>query len=217
MGRVNKRYGTTPNVRGRPGLDSSVDVRAVILETAEGLFAEQGYAATPLRKIADAAGCTPAMVHYYFGSKELLLQAVLETALEPLARAIESMKSAETIAPAEIARTLMATVAAHPRLPYLVIREVMLPGGAMQAHFARHLAPRLGGALPGLLTREQAEGRVRDDLPPAVCALAIMALALFPFIVRPVAEQALDIQLHGEGLAAFQDHIADFVERGLAP
>lgn len=206
----------TTNPRGRPGTTSAVDVRAAILGVAEELFAERGYSATSIRTIADAAGFTPAMVHYYFGNKESLLQAVLEKALEPLARLIEEMKSADAVAPEEMVRSLMTIVAEHPTLPYLVIREVMLPGGVMQAHFASHLAPRLGGALPGLLEREQREGRIRDDLPPTTGALVVMALALFPFIVRPVAEQALKLRLSGKALLKFQDHVSAFVKRGFS-
>jgi len=217
MPRTLKNVKASANPRGRPGTSSTVDVRATILEVAERLFAERGYTATPVRDIADAAGFTPAMVHYYFGNKETLLQAVLEQALEPLARVIEKMKSADAVAPEDIVRRLMTIVSKHPNLPYLVVREVMLPGGTMQAHFARHLAPRLGGALPGLLERERREGRIRDDMPPAIAAMAIMALALFPFIVRPVAEQALGLRLSGKALLDFEDHISAFVKRGLTP
>lgn len=202
--------------RGRPSELNPVDVRANILAVAEELFAERGYAATSVRRIADAAGITPAMIHYYFGNKELLLRAVLDAALAPLAKTIENMKAAGAVGPEEISRELITTVAGHPKLPYLVVREVMLPGGVMQAHFAKHLAPRLGGALPGLLEREAREGRIRSDLPPAVGALAIMSLAMFPFIVRPVAEQVMNIRLSGAGLSQFRSHISDFVQRGFS-
>jgi AcrR family transcriptional regulator len=207
---------TTENkkpLRGRPDAASSKDVRATILEVAGEYFADRGYATTSMREIAEQAGVNPAMIHYYFGNKESLLRAVLEQALEPLAHAIEVMQSEKHVSPGEILETLMSTVAAHPRLPYLVIREVMLPGGVMQAHFARHLAPRLGGALPGLLERT---GGVNRELPPTVGALAIMALAIFPFVVRPVAEQVLDIRLSGDALDELKQHFSMVIERGFA-
>jgi AcrR family transcriptional regulator len=203
--------------RGRPGESDAGDVRGAILEVAETLFANRGYAATSLRTIANAAGVTPAMIHYYFGSKETLLRKVLEKAVEPLAATIAAMQSAQEVAPEEIAASLTDLVARHPKLPYLVIREVMLPGGVMREHFARHLGPRLGGALPGLLAREARAGRIRGDLPPEVGALVIMSLALFPFIVRPVAEQVLNIRLSGDDLADFQAHLSEFVLRGFSP
>jgi len=48
-----------------------------ILDTAERLFSEQGYAATSLRSIIASAGVNLAAVHYHFHSKEALLEAVI--------------------------------------------------------------------------------------------------------------------------------------------
>ena len=48
-----------------------------ILDTAERLFAAQGYAATSLRGIIAEAGVNLAAVHYHFHSKEALLEAVI--------------------------------------------------------------------------------------------------------------------------------------------
>ena len=48
-----------------------------ILDTAERLFAEQGYAATSLRGIIAEAGVNLAAVHYHFHSKKALLEAVI--------------------------------------------------------------------------------------------------------------------------------------------
>ena len=191
-----------------------MSARDRILQAAEDCFAEQGYSATSVRQIAETAGANPAMIHYYFGNKEALLRTVLEEAVEPLAAILESMHAAEAANPERIASELMSLIAEHPRLPYLVVREVMLPGGVMRDHFVDHLSARLGGALPGLLKREQKAGRVRNDLDPSVGALAIMSLALFPFIVRPVAEQVLDIQLRGQAFEAFRKQIAEVVRKG---
>lgn len=206
-----------PAARGRPDAASSRDVEGIILEVAEKCFAECGYSATPMREIADQASVNPAMIHYYFGNKESLLKAVLERALMPLAVIIESMQASKSVSPGEIIEALMGTVGNHPYLPYLVMREVMLPGGVMQEHFASNLAPRLGGALPGLLSREIEHKRMRNDLSPQVAALAIMSLAIFPFVVRPVAEKVLNVRLSGQALDAFKSQISEIVSRGLKP
>jgi AcrR family transcriptional regulator len=49
-----------------------------ILDTAERLFAEQGYDATSLRLVTREADVNLAAVHYHFGSKLDLLKAVFE-------------------------------------------------------------------------------------------------------------------------------------------
>ncbi len=51
--------------------------KARILDTAERLFSEQGYAATSLRSIIADAGVNLAAVHYHFHSKEALLEALI--------------------------------------------------------------------------------------------------------------------------------------------
>ncbi|WP_163933326.1 TetR/AcrR family transcriptional regulator [Paraferrimonas sp. SM1919] len=53
-----------------------------ILETAEHLFAEQGFAETSLRLITDEAGVNLASVNYHFGSKKELIRAVLARHLD---------------------------------------------------------------------------------------------------------------------------------------
>ena len=49
-----------------------------ILEIAEELFAIQGYHGTSIREIADKASINIAMISYYFGSKEKLLETLFQ-------------------------------------------------------------------------------------------------------------------------------------------
>lgn len=53
------------------------DTKKRILDIAERLFAEQGYAGTSLRAIIAEAGVNLSAVHYHFHSKEALLEAVV--------------------------------------------------------------------------------------------------------------------------------------------
>jgi AcrR family transcriptional regulator len=55
-----------------------------ILDAAEALFMEHGFEATTLRQITAAASVNLAAVHYHFGSKEELFQAVLTRRLDPM-------------------------------------------------------------------------------------------------------------------------------------
>lgn len=51
-------------------------VRDRLLDAAEGLFSERGFAGTSVRDLAIAAGCNVASVNYYFGGKEKLYEEV---------------------------------------------------------------------------------------------------------------------------------------------
>lgn len=58
--------------------------RNKIMDAAEGLIVANGFAATSLRAIANAAGVNLAATHYHFGSKRGLLAAVFHRRMGPM-------------------------------------------------------------------------------------------------------------------------------------
>jgi AcrR family transcriptional regulator len=186
-----------------------------ILGIAEELFATNGYAATSVRQIAEQAGVNPALVHYYFGNKKSLLQDVMESALVPLVQAIAAMKDDRKTSPESIVRLLVSMAASHPNIPRLMTREVLLPGGEMKQHFIDNMAPGLGGALPGLLGQAQAAGRVRQDIDPAITSMLILALCIFPFIARDLAEPVLGVRFDAAGTELMAQQITQLLQQGI--
>ena len=55
-----------------------------LLDTAERLFGEHGYDATSLRQIIAEAGVNLAAIHYHFGSKQELLDEIIERQAGPV-------------------------------------------------------------------------------------------------------------------------------------
>src|SRR5262245_57299978 len=62
-----------------------------IMETAEILFAEKGFNGTSVRDISERADVNLAMISYYFGSKDKLLEALFDYRGEYLKLKLESM------------------------------------------------------------------------------------------------------------------------------
>ena len=213
---MNQATATTERPRGRPVDTDQQNLKTQILDTAEELFSNNGYAATSIRRIADRAGVNPALVHYYFGNKKALLQKVMERALEPLGQAIAALKKGNEASPELIADLLITMAAKHPNIPRLLIREVFLPGGEMQQFFTENMAPHLGGALPALLSREKSAGRMREDSDPAISALLIMAVCVFPFIARTLAEPVLGIQFDEKGTELLKKQITALLKQGMS-
>ena len=60
-----------------------------ILDAAEQLFAEKGFAETSLRLITSRAEVNLAAVNYHFGSKKALIQAVFSRFLGPFSQSLE--------------------------------------------------------------------------------------------------------------------------------
>jgi len=64
--------------------EDGANSRERILNTAEKLFSEKGISGTSLRALTRAADVNLASVHYYFGSKEALLDAVIDRRAGPI-------------------------------------------------------------------------------------------------------------------------------------
>ncbi len=65
--------------RGRPPkarADGAADTRDLILDAAEDLFSKHGFYGVTIREVAREAGVDTALVHYYFGAKRGLFDAV---------------------------------------------------------------------------------------------------------------------------------------------
>lgn len=62
----------------RPRTDPSAQTRKRILDTAERLFGERGVAAVSLRDINRAAGISQGVLHYHFGGRDAVVEAILE-------------------------------------------------------------------------------------------------------------------------------------------
>jgi len=69
---------------------AQLDTVERILDAAEALFAERGFAETSLRTITSTAGVNLAAVNYHFGSKKDLIQAVFARFLTPFCEELES-------------------------------------------------------------------------------------------------------------------------------
>ncbi|MEU4420597.1 TetR family transcriptional regulator [Actinoplanes sp. NPDC024001] len=65
----------------RPG---NPDTREAILIAARSAFAEKGYDGASIRAIATGAGVDPALVHHYFGTKDKLFLATMNSPMDPL-------------------------------------------------------------------------------------------------------------------------------------
>jgi AcrR family transcriptional regulator len=63
---------------------SKTDTKEQIINVAELLFAERGFAGTTLRNVVSKAGVNLAAVHYHFGSKEELFRAVVARFAHPV-------------------------------------------------------------------------------------------------------------------------------------
>lgn len=70
-----------------------------IIETAERLFAAKGFEGTSVRDIAQDAGINVAMISYYFGSKEKLIEAIFDYRISYTRLTMLSLLQDESLSP----------------------------------------------------------------------------------------------------------------------
>lgn len=208
-----------PRRPGRPRAAPGRDLRADLLGAARRLFLRYGYRAVSARQVAAEADANPAMVQYYFGSKQGLYAAMLQEAAAPLAARIEAMLTApdaETPDLPALLEAYMRTVAAHPWLPGLLVRDVLAPGGEFRERFIRDFAGRVGPRVAMLAGRAARDGRLRADLDPSLTVVSLLSLGLWPFLAMPVLTRVLGLEPDAETLDRLITHTVRLFAAGTA-
>ncbi|MER5614470.1 TetR/AcrR family transcriptional regulator [Streptomyces sp. NPDC002215] len=90
----------------KPQVTPSPERRRELLATAAEVFAAQGYNATTVRKIADAAGMLAGSLYYHFDSKESMLDEILSTFLAELWEGYDTVLAAR-LAPRQTIEALV--------------------------------------------------------------------------------------------------------------
>ncbi len=105
------------------------DKKQHIIEHAMKLFAEKGFEATSIRDLAKAADVNIAMVNYYFGSKDKLMEAIIEEKAAYMKDRIEELNANKTLAEINKVNTLIEDyverITGSPNFHKLLYKELM--------------------------------------------------------------------------------------------
>ena len=201
---------------GRPLADAP-DQRAVALDAALACFVRQGIAATSLRDIAREAGVTPALLHYYFGDRQQLLDAVVAERVVPAFLSVRERLAQAGDNVADIVAAFVCgvtdAIARHPWWPQLWVREVLCEGGALRDLLVQRIAPDIARLLAGRFAAAQAAGRLNADLDPRLLLPTLVGLTMFPAAGAPIWRQVFDAD--DLGLDDVRGHALALLDRGL--
>jgi AcrR family transcriptional regulator len=170
---------------------TSVVTRDRILDVAEALFAERGFAGTSMRDLASAAGLTPASFYNHFEGKDALYAAVLQRGIRPLVELMHDLATRDErdLARDEVIQQVMEHLARRPHLPRLIHHEVAA-GGPHIARLARDwVRPLLEHGLAAM-KREERPLWEPDDLPLVIANW--IHLVLGHFVLAPLLREVLD-------------------------
>src|SRR6266567_4717791 len=172
--------------RGKPE-----ETRQEILDAAIQEFASEGVAGARTDSIAQAAGVNKALLYYYFGDKEALYVAALESVFSGLMSELLSVLRSE-LPPGEkilhYALSHFDYIASHREYGRLVQHEMMRAQRGKSEHMVqmvqRYFKPLLQ-ELSQVLMRGAAEGQFRE-LDPIQFVVSLTGINVFYFISAPI-------------------------------
>lgn len=202
---------------GRPAAGQGKDVRRLLLQASQQLFASHGYQGVSIKAIADKAGVNTAMVHYYFGNKDSLFVSVIEETMHPV---LQKAKELATVTDTEsfirqFLQIYMKTVAANPWLPVLLAREVILPEGRLKDRFINQVVGPLSNKVRKLIETSKKRGGLDPQTDPTVATINLVSLAFFPFLAMPVLSKALKIEVDDGFIEKLTRHTTHIYLKGL--
>lgn len=172
------------------------DTEQLILKAAEREFLTKGFAGARTISIAEAAGVTHAMLHYYFRTKAKLFDRVLGEKTRLLKEALVNAFDYSNASLEEIIMTIVERhldfIAANPELPRFIIEEIY-NDKERSSVFIEQLskyAPLIIGAIQSKIDEAAAEGKCRK-VNARMLMLDIASLNIFSFIAAPVVKAAL--------------------------
>ena len=170
--------------------------RARLVDAAEQLLLEDGYAAVTSRKVGARAGLKPQLVHYYFRTMDDLFTEVFRR------RAEENLARFERAMAADPSLRTLWRLNADPRGAAFSIEFVALANHrkAIRTEIARYAERFRATQLEALTAALAADGITVDQLPPIVAMLMMTGIS-----------QVLALE-EGLGVTAGHDATISFVE-----
>src|SRR3546814_792507 len=166
-----------------PATRNPDESRQRILDAATIEFSAKGYAGARIDQIAKRAKLNPRMIYHYFGGKQPLYIAVLETGLSELREAERGFSSDEESALDALLHLydfIHKHFASHPKLVNLLSTENLNKASFLKRS---NLVPTISSPtidlIDRLLKRGAADGTVRKGVDPLQLYVSMVALSYF--------------------------------------
>jgi AcrR family transcriptional regulator len=204
---------------GRPAGGQGGEGRQALLRAARELMAEKGSPRVTVREVAERAGVQPALVNYYFGGKQGLLQAVVSLVAGRLLERVQEGVAQEGSVEERLRSIMQAAVgilADDPYAPRLIAEQVLFGADQVIDDFVERFARRNLETIRGLLEAGRDAGALRE-VEPMFLVPALFGSCLFFFLAAPIMRRLYDVtEITPELAERFADYVLDVVLHGIA-
>jgi TetR/AcrR family transcriptional regulator len=167
-----------------------IEPKQRIMDAAIKLFARKGFAATGMRELSKEAGVNLAMINYYFGSKQKILEEIIDEFFkEDIARKEKIFQSDANIE--EKLRLVIADTVKffRERQDLLLVAITEFPFDVPEitdykANYARQMFSLGSDSLASVL-----DGQLDNKVKLEVLGPSMMGMVAFHFILKPVLEK----------------------------
>lgn len=183
-------------------------LRDRILDAATRLFAQQGYAQTSMRGVAEAVGCTKPALYYHFGSKEDLFVATVQQHLDEYTEQLQAMLAAGGTLKERLKasfETHLYRIQQRPEVMRLLMTIEHRPEQGLPVIDLMSMHEEHDRLIQQLLSEGVARGEIRSDLNLQDVSTSVVGLVhiwgmhcLHGQVIPPdLPERIMDIFLHG--------------------
>ncbi len=203
---------------GRPVGSSGTERRAALLDAAQQILAEKGLPRVTVREVAERAGVKPALVNYYFGSKNDLLRAVADRISAKLLdriRAVVSQAGSAEERLANMVRAAVAVIGADRYAPRLIAEQVLFGEDEVIDDFVTNFASKNLENFAQVLQEGQRMGVFRE-VNPMFLIPALFGSSLFFFLAEPILKRLYGIPgITPELAQQFAEHQVELLLNGI--
>ncbi|MBN1906858.1 MAG: TetR/AcrR family transcriptional regulator [Deltaproteobacteria bacterium] len=161
-----------------------------ILEAAMSVFAEEGYSGARVDEIAKRAGLNKAMIYYRIGDKLVLYTEVIHSLFGDIGSAIKGNIPADATPEEKLKiyiRGLALTIADHPYLPGIMMRELASGGGNISELVAEDFASIL--SIPANILTEGVNKGAFIKTNPVILHMMVVGFMMFFRTTEPVRKR----------------------------
>ena len=190
--------------------------RQRIMAAAIRLFAKKGFSATGVRELAAAADVKPSMINYYFGSKQGLLEQLLDDFFSRYLNAVKEIFMTER-PPEEQFRRYVRLVASffvdNPEMMRVTFLELPHDAPEIAAFKARRIKRIKNLVLTELLPRIGEQ--MKRPFRPEIVGPALIGMISVHFMLRPVIENVFEMTFDPDFYKDYPEYITELFLYGV--
>ena len=168
----------------------------LIINTAKNIFFFKGNYHATTQDIADAAGVNRALIHYYFRTREQLMETVLKVAMTKMNERLYLITQSQVAFKEKISNLIHIIVEGMMETPYLenfVVNEYNRLNLTCAINPHKDLIENCLAAFLNELEEEMQKGTI-PTMEPLHFVINLVALCAYPISMRPLIQSTFGLQ-----------------------